>query len=349
MEKIYTRIWILLLILLTDCITPYVPPVKYSTPLLVVNGLITDQPGPYVVNLSNTHIASDSYIRSYPSDAHVFIKDDTGNEEELKEKATGRFETSPTGIQGTAGRKYWIVVILKDGTRYESVPELLKPVPPIDEIYTVFQDLPNNPGLVGKFRAYVSMRDSEKPGDYYKWTWMHYSFKPYCNQYTIDGDLGHKIYREECCEPCWNVEQCESCINVLSDHLANGQKVDRYLMEFPYDSKEPYYLMVQQSSLSEGAYEFWSSLNDQVNSAGGVFDPPRTAVRGNVFNTGNSQEQVLGYFGASGQAKAIQYLSRDGIEKPPILPFSVFTVLGDCVKCKESYFLTTKKPEGWVD
>lgn len=347
MKKTRIRILICLLFLLTDCITPYVPPVKYSTPLVVVNGLITDQPGPYTVNLATTHIASNSYIKSYPLNAHVFIRDDVGNQEELIEVTNGRFETSPSGIQGVVGRSYSVVVILREGTRYESVPEMLKPVSPIEDIYTVFQDLPSSSGKAGKFKAYVRTQDPLTGGDHYKWTWKHFSFKAYCSQNTRDFDPN--IYRNECCGPCWNVEQCESCINVVSDRLANGRKIDQYLMDIPYDSREPYYLAVQQSSLSEGAYKFWTGLDDQVNSVGGVFDPPRSAVRGNLFNVANGEEQVLGYFGASAISRSVVYLRRDNIDKPPIVPFSAFTLAPECVPCRENYFITARRPEGWVD
>jgi hypothetical protein len=347
MRKIRAGIWIYFLLLLTDCITPYDPPITYSKPLLVVNGLITDQPGPYVVNLSLTHIASNSYIRSYPQLARVFIRDDAGTEEELKEMSQGRFETNQTGIQGVLGRSYSVVVILREGTRYESVPEMLKPVSRIERIYTVFQDLPNSSGQAGKFKTFAETIDPTAKGDYYKWSWKHYSFKQYCSQGTRDFDPN--IYRNECCEPCWNVEQCESCISVLSDGLTNGKKIAQYLLDIPYDSREPYYLAVQQSSLSEGAYKFWKSLNDQVNSVGGVFDPPRAAVRGNLANVSNPGEQVLGYFGASALSTIILYVPRDNIEKPPILPFNTFTLLSGCVSCKDGYFVTKKKPEGWVD
>jgi hypothetical protein len=347
MEKLCIRVLISLLFLLTDCITPYVSPVTISPPLMVVNGLITDQPGPYAVNIGLTQVASNNYIRTYPFNAHVFIQDDAGNKEELKEVSQGRFETSPTGMQGIVGRKYSVVVILKEGTRYESVPELLRPVSQIEDIYTVFQDLPASSGNAGLFKTYVKTNDPATTGDHYKWTWKHFDVKKYCSQGTRDFDPN--IYRHECCEPCWNVVQCESCINVVSDRLANGKRIDQYILDIPYESKEPYYLAVEQLSISESAYNFWKSLNDQVSSVGGVFDPPRAAVHGNLFNVSNGEEQVLGYFGASSVSKTILYVQRDNIEKPPIPPFNGFIVDSGCASCREGYFISRTKPEGWVD
>ena len=212
----------------------------------------------------------------------------------------------------------------------------------------MYKELPVGSSTVGKFVTYVETQDSDEAGDYYKWTWKHFSTRIYCAQTVIEfGDATPIKYR--CCGPCWSIDQCESCINILSDQLVNGRKFSRFLLDIPYDSKEPYYLAVQQSSLSAGAFKFWESLNGQVNNGGGVFNSPPAAVAGNLSNVNNKDEQVLGYFGASAIAKKIIYISRDKIEKPPIPPVANFTISPNCFACKEGYFRTPHKPEGWID
>lgn len=121
-------------------------------------------------------------------------------------------------------------------------------------------------------------------------------------------------------------------------------------MDIPYDSRDPYYLQIQQFSISEGAYKIWKSLDTQVNNVGGVFDPPPSRVVGNVFNVSNPEEQVLGYFGASAVYKQIIYLNRDNVQIPPVPPFAEYIFIRNfCLPCGDNYFRTTSMPEGWID
>lgn len=339
------RIWACFLLLLADCITPYVPPTTSAAPQLVVNGLITDRPGPHTVKISIASPASTNYFSFPPYGAHVFIQDNLGNEEELGEVMTGTFETSSTGIQGVVGRMYSVKVILSDGARYESTPELLKSAPSIDTVYTAYEDLPPGSDLTGQFVTYVETQDPDTPDNYYKWSWKHYTFRTHCVQVFNNGIPE----RFPCCERCWDIDQCESCIAILSDRFGNGKRINQFLLNIPYDSKDPYFLTVEQLSISKNAYNFWMSLSNQVNNVGGVFDPPPTTVRGNLFNVSNPKEQVLGYFGASGLSVFHIFVKRGNINKPPKDYFVPYTAGPTCYPCLETYFRTSKKPSGWID
>ena len=77
---------------------------------LVIDGLITDEPGPYTVKISQA-IKIDA---SLPSGLPVSVKqvtmfDDVGNSEVLEQKNRGLYQTKVNGMRGVIGRTYYII------------------------------------------------------------------------------------------------------------------------------------------------------------------------------------------------------------------------------------------------
>lgn len=123
-----SRIAINIIFLLSACITPY-DTTNIFQEALVVEGLITDQPGPYVVNIAKSKSLSFDSQFDEPvivPGAVVVIEDDIGNSEELKEKSPGSYQT--TSFQGVIGRSYSIRITTSEGSTYQSAPEKLESV-----------------------------------------------------------------------------------------------------------------------------------------------------------------------------------------------------------------------------
>ncbi len=94
-------------------------------PQIVIEGIITDQPGPYQVRLSKT--GDYNQLKDFPpvSGAEVFINDNYGNSEMLREIEAGLYETQE--LQGISGRTYTLQVIA-EGKEYSAsskMPEAL--------------------------------------------------------------------------------------------------------------------------------------------------------------------------------------------------------------------------------
>jgi hypothetical protein len=123
-----SRIIVNVILLLSSCISPF-DLVDNFQEVLVVEGLITDQPGPYVVKLSKSIPATATAQLDEPvfvSGASVVIHDDQGNSETLNEKSSGNYYTS--SFQGVIGRTYSITITTDEGSTYQSAPEKLEPV-----------------------------------------------------------------------------------------------------------------------------------------------------------------------------------------------------------------------------
>ena len=118
---------VILILLLTGCIDKYWPDSEFKyDKMLVVEGMISNLPGPYTVYLSSS-AALDNPEFIPLSGYSVIISDDQGNMELLKQTAPGVYETSEEGIQGVIGRSYKLSMFSYDeNSIYESAYELLK-------------------------------------------------------------------------------------------------------------------------------------------------------------------------------------------------------------------------------
>src|SRR5882762_6495667 len=86
----------------SSCITPYNEEPSSFQESIIVQGMITDQPGPYRVIVSRTIPVNAQYEDAgLVSGASVQVIDDQGNSEDLVEKSPGSFYTS--AFQGVVG------------------------------------------------------------------------------------------------------------------------------------------------------------------------------------------------------------------------------------------------------
>ena len=89
-----------------------------SSPQIVIEGNISDEPGPYTVKLSKTVNFSDANIHPPVTGASVIISDNTGVTDTLTEIASGLYQTHR--IIGTSGNTYTLKVIV-EGKQYDAV------------------------------------------------------------------------------------------------------------------------------------------------------------------------------------------------------------------------------------
>ena len=93
---------------------------------VVIEGNITDQPGPYTVTISKTVSYENSTNFPLVSGAEIVIADDAGNVETLREVRAGTYQTS--SLQGVPGKTYTLFVNVegKEYTASCSMPEPLE-------------------------------------------------------------------------------------------------------------------------------------------------------------------------------------------------------------------------------
>lgn len=293
-----------------SCVEPINLGIPGSGGTLVVDGWITNQPGPYLVKLSRSVPYVDGVIKTFSTPekgAVITITDDLGNVENLTETTTpGSYLTN--SLLGVPGRSYRLDFKTTKGGNYTSNFEKLMPVPPLVEIVTEYKitetliiNANGSPRTqrTENFLIYAVVNDPPEEKNYYRWT-----SDGIFEFFAINDDpLKHH---------CWAPTQgrLESQIEVTDDLDFNGQKYRQQIGIFPYDKPTMYLVHTRQRSLSSGGYEFLRQIRNQQTSTGSLFDPPPTGIAGNIHNINNDSEIVLGYFGASGETDSHLLVNR---------------------------------------
>lgn len=138
---------------------------------IIVDGLITDQPGPYTVKLTRPVKIQGPQILGLPvSVKKAVILDDLGNQEVLTEETTGTYRTSEGGMRGAVGRTYVLRLETFDGRTFESIPDQLTPSGVIENVYYEFESSkpPDGPEEYG-YRIFVDSKNAEGQETYVRW------------------------------------------------------------------------------------------------------------------------------------------------------------------------------------
>ncbi|MFC5407898.1 DUF4249 domain-containing protein [Larkinella bovis] len=333
----------------SSCLTPYQPETQSIGRALVVEGMITDQPGPYVVNLTYTADYTYTGLNLLVQGATVTLADNAGNQEVLTEIHPGSYQA--LSMHGMAGRSYQLSIRTADGKQYESTPERLKAAPPISRLTYEYQynPVPFENDKRNTWEVYLDTKDPETPGDYYRWIWKNYEFTAACRlSPSLNADGFYTGL--PCCSDCWDINQCYSnCINISSDAAINGKSISRqYIMSVPFTSRGMYYLEVEQQAISEGAFRFFNSVRKLVSNTGGLFDAAPATIGGNLKCVSHPDEAVYGYFGAAGVSAT--FLKVDRSKEAVGLPNGKNVQLDNlapCLACENSRYRTPNKPRWW--
>lgn len=277
------------------CVEDFDLKLKEAEPRLVVEGLITNQSGPYYIRLtkstpgglvSNTSNLDRTDNAEPVEDAVVIISDDFnqtdtlspykvdiyGNEFDESYFNQGFYKTKQ--LRGITGHTYYLKILWK-GNEYKA-SAYMPPVPEIDSLGYYLK----SSEIIGKSSFYIPLLYFKEP-------------QGIVNYYLIQPkpDFHLRIFASY---KLWE-------FSILSDKLlepyVNGLNVSRgatprgidfYPVYWPGDS-----IYVALSSLTAEAYNYYKVLLDQFENDGGAYKPTPTSPPGNISNGG------LGLFRAS--------------------------------------------------
>jgi hypothetical protein len=284
-------------ILLTGCIVQFTPETEEAKELLVVEGLITDQPVANTIKLSKSLPFGKKSEAKPLSGCFVSLKDDVGNFYLLVEKEAGTYITNPSAFRGQVGRFYTLGIVSNNGTNitnYESFPMEMKPVPPIDSVYyekTVIKEGVENYFGIDGCNIFLDTHDPENKCKYYRWdfneTWVLRLLFPVENI------------------KCW-VNDTSNEINFKSTAAFDESRIIRHPVTQISNNtdrlKIKYSISVNQYSLNEDEYVYWEKLQNITDQVGGLYDVIPASVPSNIFCIDNPAERVLGYFSVSARS-----------------------------------------------
>ncbi len=238
---------------------------------IVIEGLVTNQPGYQFVKISRTSGFYESGQTPRVVDAVVSVEDDLGSEFIFTHNpndhpdSTGYYFPA-TEFVGEIGRRYLLQVFV-DGENYQAEDQLFA-VTDIDSLqYQINSDERSEPKEEDKFyEVLLYAKEPQATTDYYLFKfYRNDSLKIYAPSdiyFADDKTLGEEI---------------------------NGVPSPVYYA--PEDSAR-----VEMYSLSREGYVFYSDLFNLLNNDGGMFSPPPANSRTNLSNG------ALGFFHASAVA-----------------------------------------------
>jgi hypothetical protein len=225
---------------LCSCKELYDYKAETSGDYLVVEGMITDDPGPYYVTLSKAMAYSNDlnlthYNPEHESEATVILKSDKGEIVPLVEEKDypGTYATRQEDLTGEVGHTYWLWIQTKNKEVYESYPSLLSGKPDIPNLHAVAaeksvldESLPGGDEFVIIKGLQLSCDvDNINAADYVKIDFR--TFSPY--YYLIDsafyGDtiifleepdtLSVVMYEKEINLYCWQLKTHDAVPNII--------------------------------------------------------------------------------------------------------------------------------------
>ncbi|HYG38658.1 MAG TPA: DUF4249 domain-containing protein [Cytophagales bacterium] len=318
--SVYFLICMLAVLLFNNsCVTPITLDITEAPDKLVVEGWITDNPGPYEVRLTLTAKYSLGHlgVNEGVEGATVSIIDNQGKEAFLEGKGLGFYHTREDEIQGEIGNSYKLRIKIGEKV-YESKGETILKAPEIDNIYYEYKD--STIFYDDGFYTYVDFKDQKDQENYYQWSWKRYQERFDCGVVPDDHLVRHWRGKTKiCCTPCYDIRECTECLNIFSDQHFQGQDIiGRLVTVYPYDGRQKVVLEVIQQSISKEAYVYFNSVIQQNKNSGNVFDTPPFPIKGNITNVNDPNEDVLGFFGAAGESHSFILLNRTEVIRPPL-------------------------------
>lgn len=340
------RFFAIILVFLVGCIDPVDVDMETQRRHLVVEGYFTNLAKLNYVRLTYSQPHSTPY-NEFEEHANIFITSQEGESISFYYSGEGYYlPTSPNEIVGVPGKTYTLK-IWANGNEYVSEPVKMPEILPVDAVhYEVTEQSfaykgDRNKKLLPGYNVLVDYQDPAEEKNYLRWsfeTQYEVSTQPWD---YIDPWTGNPAPKN-CCTICYLEEKLE-LLKVADDRLTNGRKVRNMSILFlPFNQylNTKNKLTIYQHAITADAYNYFRILEQQKNSTGTVFDPPPAVVKGNMKNTENPAEQVIGFFDVSGvHVQQVTILAKD-------IPYPVgsFIYPDDCLTIPGS---TIRTPPGW--
>jgi len=339
----------LLIIFAYSCREPfdYNLPDSAKNPL-VVQGVITNGPGPYMIKLSQAvSFASNNQVAVRK--AGIYVMDDLNNRYDFKEKNQGLYYSDSANFRGLLGRTYTLFIKTKDGLEYKSSPCLIEPESKIDSVYDVINHNINPYGLqvyanlsFGTEQRMSTKLDGSLAIENILNEW-HFIYAP---KYliTINADSteitrtlipgeGEKVDSFQVITTYYTSTTLNFApiLKTNTDYVA-GSKITKVPMgnfqETSYsDSIDDsttlsaggnYILIVYLSTISNETFNYYYNLTTQISGNNTFFDPIPVDLTGNIKCTSDSTKAAYGLFQANSVVIKYFSISQTGIIHPTI-------------------------------
>ena len=315
-NKLLILFFFVIVIFSNSCIEEYSVKVSKYDNSLIVDGMITNLPGPYEVKLSQTS-ALNAVEFTPVKNADVSISDNLGNSVNLFELEDGSYTTGTSDFTGIVGREYKIIIISDNNTYSTDFAKLQEPIEIKSmEAKVESRDIDVYPFKTYGYQIYLDSEDIVSDSTYLAWqlieTYKFYSNFPinyvFMNDSLIPYPNSMEFYT------CWKTNEVSKIF--VSDDIqqSNIKRVDQEPLYYIDNRTDKitvrYSLLVKQLSIDANTYLFLSRLEEQSSNEGSLYTTQPFQITGNVYNVDDMDDKVLGSFVVASVSEKRIFISR---------------------------------------
>ena len=293
---------IVVFMVIISCRKPYNPP-AISSPgsYLVVEGMINTGNDSTIIKLSYTVNLAAGVTTNPVTGAAVNVESSANNIYQLTETSNGNYTAQGLNLNNTL--KYRLKITTTDGKNYLSDFVVVQNTPPIDSVG--FMAAGNN------LQLYVNTHNPANSTRYYRWdyqeTWQFHA--KYQSGYISNGSAIVPRTLEQSVYNCFGTNKSSTIILGSSAKLTQDVIYQDPLTSIASTSEKietRYSILVREYALTQEAFIFWTSLKKNTEQLGSIFDAQPSEIMGNIHNSSNAAEPVIGYITAENvQSKRI--------------------------------------------
>jgi hypothetical protein len=367
----------------TSCVRSFVPDIDKYEELMVVDGFITDDPGPYTIKLSKSaKLQERSKFNPYTG-CKVYVEDESGNKVNATEQSPGIYQTDSLAFRGIAGKKYKLNISTPDGETYESRSEELVKALAIQSLEAQVEHKGDPNVFAGRdgYQFYVNAETPATRDNYLMWKMeCTYKFQSDYLIYSYWDNGEHLVSHTDTFMICYRT------LDIAELYLLNtNEQSQKEIKKIPIHYEDNYTkaltirysLKVSQFTLNEAAFTYWNAVKKMMSEGGDLYTTQPFQVRNNLINRTHPDKPVLGYFTVAGLSEKRIFVNHPAIKNrmdvcdppdpkdPPIVwyqnnpavwPVFLVSLTGtgkgmylpqECVDCR--ILGTQTKPSFWED
>lgn len=302
-----------MLLITSSCIKPYDPDLDDNAiNKYVVQGMVSSIEGWQEVVVSRTSSIEKAEFLPI-NGCQISIIDELGNNFDLEAYDPGKYHVYMNGSDLIPGRAYMLQLLMPNGDVLESNFDVMPKGPSeVGDIYFKIEEKQTiDPDVIfNGIQFYTDFSANDDDGKYYRWkcteTYEYHSLYPL--EFYYDHLGVHEVSPPDYSKMiCYKTSVIEDVYTLSTLNLASNS-FNAYKLNYVKNSSNRleilYSLLVEQAAISEEAFNYYDKLRINVEQSGGLYTSQPLAIKGNLINTSNPENEVLGFFQASTLAKA---------------------------------------------
>ena len=294
-----------LILLCGSCVEPFEPMLEESRKVLVISGMISDQPGRHEIRVSLSSPYKELVFQGVDF-CMVAVEDQEGNMVHYSNTGEGVYVADLSDSFLEVGDAVRVQVLTPADRLYRSSFDTILACPELDSVYYELgqQETPDPEFTRPGIQFYLDMTGTPADSRNIIWqvdeTWEYWA--SLFGTHILRGWGDSDMFRTNTIFKCWKHFPLDH-VYIGSTRNLSSNELRKLPLNFVSNETDrlsvTYRLHVKQQSLSLAAYDYWKRMNDQSVESGGMYEKQPASVIGNIYNVDDPEEVVLGYFYAT--------------------------------------------------